>query len=139
VITALSEKQKQLRMKMITEKDPDKLQQMRKERKRVLKEVVKEVKQTREREIDEICEEIEKTKDDARMFKAARKIQRKPFENPVVHDKEGKGKCVTEPQTVQSDKRSFPKAVLQRRPRRCAKIHRATSTTQQTDINNRSM
>ena len=32
------------------------------------------------------------------MFKAMRKIERKPYENPIVHDKEGK--CVTQPQEL---------------------------------------
>ena len=34
------------------------------------------------------------------MFKAAKRIERKPFENPVVHDKEGKK--FTEPQQIHS-------------------------------------
>ena len=97
-ITELSRKQKELRLKMMNEKGPDKLEKMRKERKGTLKETVRRVKEIREKEIDEICEEIDKTKDDARMFKAAKKIQRKPFENPIVHDKEGK--CVTQPQQL---------------------------------------
>ena len=58
--------------------------------------MTKEIKQIKEREINEIVEEIEKTKDDAKMFKATKKLERKPFENPIVHDKEGKN--VTKPQ-----------------------------------------
>ena len=62
--------------------------------------MTKEVKLIREKEIDEIANDIENARDDARMFKAAKRIERKPFENPVVHDKEGKN--VTEPQQIYS-------------------------------------
>ena len=76
----------------------EKVQELRAERKSILKSMTKEIKQIKEREIDEIVEEIEKTKDDAKMFKATKKLERKPFENPIVHDKEGKN--VTEPQQI---------------------------------------
>ena len=60
--------------------------QMREERKAIQKRISKEIKRIRENEIDEIVDEIETTKDDAGMFKAAKKIERKPYENPIVHD-----------------------------------------------------
>ena len=58
----------------------------------------RKLKDLREAEIDQIAEEIEQTKDDARMFKAMKKVDRKPFENPVVHDSENKN--VTNPQQI---------------------------------------
>ena len=94
----MSEKQKDLRLRMMNEENAEKVQQLRAERKSILKSMTKEIKQIKEREIDEIVEEIEKTKDDAKMFKATKKLERKPFENPIVHDKEGKN--VTEPQQI---------------------------------------
>ena len=58
----------------------------------------RKLKEIRDEEIDRIAEEIDQTKDDARMFKAIKKVERKPYENPIVHDKEKK--CVTDPQQI---------------------------------------
>ena len=97
-ITKMSAKQKNIRMKLMNERDVEEVKHLREERKKIQKAITREVKFIREKEIDEIVNEIESTKDDARMFKATKKIERKPFENPVVHDKEGKN--VTEPQQM---------------------------------------
>ena len=97
-IIALSCKQKQVRMNMMNEKHPDKVRKMRIERKEIQRTIQKRLKSIREEEIDRIAEEIEKTKDDVRMFKAMKKVEKKTFENPVVHDKENK--CVTDPEEM---------------------------------------
>ena len=94
----LSNMQKNVRMKMMKVKDAMKITKLRKERKQIKREMEKEIKRIREAEIDEIADEIEKVKDDARMFKAMKKVERKPFQNPVVHDSEGKN--VTNPQEL---------------------------------------
>ena len=99
-ISKMSSEQRDIKMKMMKEKDPETLQQLKEGRKKIQKAIKKEIKLIREKEIDTIVSEIESTKDDARMFKATKKLERKPFENPVVHDKEGKN--VTEPQQMYS-------------------------------------
>ena len=97
-IKIMSQQQKDIRLRMSSEKDTKQLQQLREERSKIQRTMTKEIKLIREKEVDEIVEEIEKTKDDARMFKAVKKIDRKSFENPVVHDKDGKN--VVEPQQM---------------------------------------
>ena len=97
-VERMSREQKEIRMKIECERNPNKIPEMKKERKSIQKKISAEVKRIREQEIDEIVEEIEKTKDDARMFKAVKKIDRKPYENPVVHDENGKN--ATTPQEI---------------------------------------
>ena len=97
-VERMSREQKEIRMKIECERNPTKIPVMKKERKAIQKKISAEVKRIREQEIDEIVEEIEKTKDDARMFKAVKKIDRKPYENPVVHDEDGKS--ATTPQEI---------------------------------------
>ena len=97
-IKELSNKQKEIRIEMMNEKRVDKVRALRVRRKEIQKVIEKRLKTIREAEIDEIAEEIESTKDDARMFKAMKKVERKPFENPMVHDKDNK--CITEPQQL---------------------------------------
>ena len=50
----------------------------------------KKISENREREIDEAVREINNLQDEAKMFKAVKALNRKRFENPFVHDKEGK-------------------------------------------------
>ena len=40
--------------------------------------------------IDNLEDEIEHTKDDSKMFKAVKNLKRKRYENPFIHDPEGK-------------------------------------------------
>ncbi len=97
-VRILSVEQKEIRLKQMNEKDAHKVQKWRTKRKEIMKRLKTKLKKIREAEIDEIADEVEKTKDDARMFKATKKIERKPYENPIVHDEEGKN--VTDPQQL---------------------------------------
>ena len=78
--------------------NPDKLTKLRRDRKNIAKEIQRRVKEVREKEIDKIVQDIESTKDDVKMFKAVRNMKNRKFENPTVHDKEGKS--VTSPEQV---------------------------------------
>lgn len=71
---------------------------MRTERREKQRNIKQKLKEIREEEIDAIAEEIENVKDDARMFKELKKVDRKAFENPIVHDQENKN--VTDPQQI---------------------------------------
>jgi replication fork clamp-binding protein CrfC len=62
-IARMSAEQKNIRMKMMVEKYADAVQCLREERKKILKNITKEVKKIRETEIDEIAAEIEATKE----------------------------------------------------------------------------
>ena len=97
-VRELSIKQKDVRMSMMNEENPAIVTNLRKERKRIQCEIQKILKHKREKEIDNIVQDIENAKDDVKMFKAANNIKRKKFENPTVHDKEGKN--VTTPNEV---------------------------------------
>ena len=94
-IKRLSNQQKDVRMKMGNAKEAEELKRLRECRKRLMKELQQKLKIEREKEIDAMVKEIEQTKDDVKMFKAVKNLKRKEFENPTVHDKEGR--CVTEP------------------------------------------
>ena len=69
-----------------------------KERKQIQNEIQKILKCKHEKEIDIIVQDIENAKDDVKMFKAVKNIKRRKFENPTVHDKDGKN--VTSPNEV---------------------------------------
>ena len=97
-IKQLSLQQKEIRTKMMNEKKAEKVEELRKERREKQRMIKQKLKEIREAEVDAIAEEIEQTKDDARMFKAMKKVDRKGFENPVVHDKENKN--VTDPEQM---------------------------------------
>ena len=56
------------------------------------------MKKKREEEIDKIVADIEELKDDAKMFKAVKNMKNRKFENPTVHDKDGRN--VTAPDQV---------------------------------------
>ena len=99
-IEMLSIEQKNIRMKMINTTDTEKLRSLRESRKKILKNMKMKLKTVREKEVDDLVNEVEKSKDDARMFRAVKNIKRKNFENPVVHDKDGKN--VTEPNQMYS-------------------------------------
>ena len=90
--------QKEIRMRMMHEKKAGKVEELRLQRREKQRCIKQKLKEIREAEIDAIAEEIEQTKDDARMFKAVKKIERKGYENPIVHDKENKN--VSDPQQM---------------------------------------
>jgi hypothetical protein len=94
----MSEDQGNLHLAITKETDPEKMKEARKERKRIAKEIQTRLKILREEEIDKIVEDIEQLKDDAKMFRAVRNMKKRKFENPTVHDKEGKN--VTSPDQV---------------------------------------
>ncbi len=86
----LSKKQKDIHMSIMTENDSTRVDKLRKERKKLQQKIQKKLTAKREQEIDKIIQDVENAKDDVRMFKAVNSIKRKRYENPTVHDKEGK-------------------------------------------------
>ena len=97
-VEELSSQQKKLRLEMNNNTNPEKHNKLKQQRKRLLKEIQQRIKTIKEKEIDEILEEVDKTKDDARMFKAVRKLNLKRYENPFVTNEQGKS--ITNPQEI---------------------------------------
>ena len=97
-IRNMSKAQKNLHLAITKESNPEKLKEMRTERKKTVKEIQRRLKMIREEKIDKIVQDIEQLKDDAKMFRAVKNMKNRKFENPTVHDKEGKN--VTSPDQV---------------------------------------
>ena len=55
-----------------------------------MNEIKKKLKDIQEKKIDEAVEEIDKLHDDAKMFGAIKRLNRKKPENQIIHDQEGK-------------------------------------------------
>ena len=78
--------------------DTEKIQKMRNEGNRLLKKLRKKTTMNRGREIDEKIKEIDELHDESKMFRAVKALNRKKFENPFVHDKDGKN--ITNPNEI---------------------------------------
>ena len=96
----MSKQQMHIRKCMESSNSADKVDELRKSRKNIMKKMKTKVIQIREKEIDKIINEVESSKDDARMFQAVKFLNKKKAENTFVHDKEGKS--VTNKQTMYS-------------------------------------
>ena len=62
---------------------------MRNKRNRMIKTIKKKVLANKEKATDEAVKEIDNLQDEAKMFKAVKVLNRKRFESPFGHDKEG--------------------------------------------------
>ena len=94
----MSEKQKNLRLIIQNSNDPEKIHQLKRERKSILKNMNKKVKEINERKAEEIIKEVEMIKDDNRMFKAIKMLYTKHSKIQFVHDDEEK--CIAQPQEI---------------------------------------
>ncbi len=68
----MSAEQKQLRLKIENCDDPNKIKNLKRKRKGILKSMRKKVREINEQRALELVEEVENSKDDTRMFKAAK-------------------------------------------------------------------
>jgi len=97
-INNLSQQQKQLRLKIQSCKTEEKISKLRKDRNKILHKISSKVQEHRSKELDEQVASIDHTNDASKMFKAAKLIHRKPYENIKIHNSEGK--FVTEPNEI---------------------------------------
>ena len=97
-VEKMSKEQKNLRLEIENCKDQTKRQELKSRRKIILKNITKKIKEIKEKEIEEVLREVEKTKDSGKMFKAVKQLHRKKFENPFIHDENGKS--ITKKQEV---------------------------------------
>ena len=88
-IAELSEKQKEIRMRMRQEKKVEKYHELRCERRQILKKIHTLVRENKNMEIDRIVTEVDTSHNSAMMFSAVRVLNRKPYENPFVNDEKG--------------------------------------------------
>ena len=89
-VEKLSIQQKELKLKINNCKDTEKMRTMKTERNRILHQIKKKLRKLKEKCLDEKIKEIDETKDSAKMFKAVNMLSRKKFENPYIHDKNGR-------------------------------------------------
>ena len=70
----MSKEQKDIRLQIENFKDPEKNKQLRKSKKKILKEMNQKVRDAREKRADDLVGEVEKAKKDTRMFKVAKAL-----------------------------------------------------------------
>ena len=73
----MSKEQKDIRLQTENCKDPEKNKQLRKSRKKILKEINQKVRDAREKRAEDLVREVENAKDDIQMFKAAKVLHTK--------------------------------------------------------------
>ena len=73
----ISQEEKDMRLQIENCKDPEKNKQLRKSRKKILKEMNQKVRDAREKRTEDLVGEVENAKDDTQMFKAAKALHMK--------------------------------------------------------------
>ena len=96
----MSKEQKDIRLQIENCKDPEKNKQLRKSRKKILKEMNQKVRDAREKRAENLVGEVENAKDDTRMFKAAKALHMKYQKIQFVHDDQER--CVSQLREVQN-------------------------------------
>ena len=91
----MSKEQQKIRIKIENSSDPNEITEMKSARKKILKELTKKVKEIKNKELDEILKEVDETKDDGKMFKVVKILNQKKYENPFVHNKDGKSVTIS--------------------------------------------
>ena len=89
-IRELSEKQKDLRLKIAACKNSEKRKELKSERNKIMHEIKSTIEIDKDIQLNQKVDEIAKAKDSTQMFKAVHELSRKKFENPFVYDKEGR-------------------------------------------------
>ena len=95
----MSKQQKDIRLQIEKCKDPEKIKQLRKSRREILKEMNHKVRDAAEKRAENLVGEVENAKDDTLMFRAAKALHMKHQKIQFVHDDQER--CVSQPQEVQ--------------------------------------
>ena len=95
----MSKQQKDIRLQTEKCKDPEKIKQLRKSRREILKEMNHKVRDAAEKRAENLVGEVENAKDDTLMFRAAKALHMKHQKIQFVHDDQER--CVSQPQEVQ--------------------------------------
>ena len=86
----LSNKQKELRQKIMNCQVTEKVRALKSERNKILHEIHQEVKKEQERELNRKMDEIDKLHGDTKIYKAVKMLNMKAYENPIINDESGK-------------------------------------------------
>ena len=97
-IELLSKQQKDLRNLISCCNDAGKLTVLKAKRNKILHTIASKTLANREAEIDAQVQEIDRMQDHTKIFKAVKMLKRKKFENPFVHDEQGKR--ITNPEAI---------------------------------------
>ena len=90
-IEQLSNKQKEIKIKIENSNNPKAIERMKSERNKIMKEIKNIQRKIRNEEIDNSLKEIEEAQNDYKMFKAIKFIRDpKTKQRQIVHDEEGK-------------------------------------------------
>ena len=95
----MSKEQKDLRLQIEKCQNQEWIKQLRKSRKKILKQINEHIKDAKEKLADYLVGEIENPKDDTIMFKAAKFLYTKHQRVQFVHDKQKR--CLSQPQKIQ--------------------------------------
>ena len=97
-IEIMSQKQKDLRIRISETNDKEMVDKMKKDRNLILHDIAKKLNEEKINELDEIVTMINSSRDNNKMYNAVKLLNRKPYQNPIIHDKDGK--VVTNPVTI---------------------------------------
>ena len=92
----MSQKQRDLRLKIKEATDEDKIRRLRSERSQILDEVPAKVKEAKQDSLDLVLSEFESTPDNAKMFKSVKFLLRGKRQNPTMKD--GNNHTITSPE-----------------------------------------
>ena len=97
-IEKLSEEQKNLRIQIENSRNLNEVIQKKAKRNKIMREIKEKLSENKEKEIEEKLTEINNMKDDSKMFKAVKLLNQKKYQNPFVHDENGRN--VTQPTKI---------------------------------------
>ena len=99
-IEKMSKEQKDLRLLIQKCQNHEQIKQLRKSRKKILKQISYKINDAREKLAEDLLGEVENAKDDTKMFKAAKALYTRHQRIQFVHDEQDRS--VSQPQEIQN-------------------------------------
>ena len=99
-IEKMSKEQKDLRLQIQKCQNHEQIKQLRKSRKKILKQISYKINDAREKLAEDLLGEVENAKDDTKMFKAAKALYTRHQRIQFVHDEQDRS--VSQPQEIQN-------------------------------------
>ena len=96
----MSKEQKDLRLQIQKCQNHEQIKQLRKSRKKILKQISYKINDAREKLAEDLLGEVENAKDDTKMFKAAKALYTRHQRIQFVHDEQDRS--VSQPQEIQN-------------------------------------
>ena len=99
VVERLSNQQKELRLRISSTVNDEKVRELKTQRNRILHDIANVLNEDKNRKLDNLASEIDKChNDNTKMYQEIKFINRKPLQNLIVHNKSGRN--VKEPNAV---------------------------------------